>query len=99
MREKTCNFSNSWHRHKQKQIIPKAKRFIIESVVSQEGATITKENGNENKATYSINFVKDDTITITYKEQSIYRITINTKDINGEEYINIPHSVAKAGSI
>ena len=74
---------------------PKAKRFIIESVVSQEGATITKENGNENKATYSINFVKDDTITITYKEQSIYRITINTKDINGEEYINIPHSVAK----
>ena len=74
---------------------PKAKRFIIESVVSQEGATITKENGNENKATYSINFVKDDTITIIYKEQSIYRITINTKDINGEEYINIPHSVAK----
>lgn len=74
---------------------PKAKRFIIESVVSQEGATITKENGNENKATYSINFVKDDTITITYEEQSIYRITINTKDINGEEYINIPHSVAK----
>lgn len=74
---------------------PKAKRFIIESVVSQEGATITKENGNENKATYSINFVKDDTITITYKEQSIYRITINTKDINGEEYINIAHSVSK----
>ena len=71
---------------------PKAKRFIIESVVSQEGATITKENGNENKATYSINFVKDDTITITYKEQSIYRIFINTKDINGEEYINIAHS-------
>ena len=74
---------------------PKAKRFIIESVVSQEGTTITKENGNENKATYSINFVKDDTITITYKEQSIYRIFINTKDINGEEYINIEHSVAK----
>lgn len=74
---------------------PKAKRFIIESVVSQEGATITKENGNENKATYSINFVKDDKITITYEEQSVYRITINTKDINGEEYINIAHSVAK----
>lgn len=72
---------------------PKAKRFIIESVISQEGATITKENGNENKATYSINFVKDDTITITYKEQSVYRIFINTKDINGEEYINIAHSV------
>lgn len=74
---------------------PKAKRFIIESVVSQDGATITKENGNENKATYSINFVKDDKITITYKEQSIYRIFINTKDINGEEYINIKHSVDK----
>lgn len=74
---------------------PRAKRFIIESVVSQDGATITKENGNENKAIYSINFVKDDTITITYKEQSVYRIFINTKDINGEEYINIEHSVAK----
>lgn len=74
---------------------PRAKRFIIESVVSQDGATITKENGNENKATYFINFVKDDTITITYKEQSVYRIFINTKDINGEEYINIEHSVAK----
>lgn len=74
---------------------PRAKRFIIESVVSQDGATITKENGNENKATYSINFVKDDTIAITYKEQSVYRIFINTKDINGEEYINIEHSVAK----
>lgn len=74
---------------------PRAKRFIIESVVSQDGATITKENGNENKATYSINFVKDDTITITYKKQSVYRIFINTKDINGEEYINIEHSVAK----
>ena len=74
---------------------PRAKRFIIESVVSQDGATITKKNGNENKATYSINFVKDDTITITYKEQSVYRIFINTKDINGEEYINIEHSVAK----
>ena len=75
---------------------PRAKRFIIESVVSQDGATITKENGNENKATYSINFVKDDTITITYKEQSVYRIFINTKDIYGEEYINIAHS-AKNG--
>lgn len=72
---------------------PKAKRFIIKSVVSKDGTTITKENGNENKATYSINFVKDDTITITYEEQSIYRITINTKDINGEEYINIAHCV------
>ena len=72
---------------------PRAKRFIIESVVSQDGATITKENGNENKATYSINFVKDDTITITYKEQSVYRIFINAKDIYGEEYINIAHSV------
>ena len=74
---------------------PRTKRFIIKSVVSQEGATITKENGNENKATYSINFVKDDKITITYEEQSVYRIFINTKDINGEEYINIEHSVAK----
>ena len=74
---------------------PRAKRFKIASVVSQNGATITQENGDEYKATYSINVVKDDTITITYEEQSVYRITINTKDINGEEYINIAHSVAK----
>lgn len=74
---------------------PRAKRFKIASVVSQNGATITQENGDEYKATYSINVVKDDEITITYEEQSVYRITINTKDINGEEYINIPHSEAK----
>lgn len=73
----------------------RAKRFKIASVVSQNGATITQENGDEYKATYSINVVKDDKITITYEEQSVYRITINTKDINGEEYINIAHSVAK----
>ena len=72
---------------------PRAKRFKIASVVSQNGATITQENGDEYKATYSINVVKDDKITITYEEQSVYRITINTKDINGEEYINIAHSV------
>ena len=74
---------------------PRAKRFKIASVVSQNGATITQENGDEYKTTYSINVVKDDKITITYEEQSVYRITINTKDINGEEYINIAHSVAK----
>ena len=74
---------------------PMAKRFKIASVVSQNGATITQENGDEYKATYSINVVKDDKITITYEEQSVYRITINTKDINGDEYINIAHSVAK----
>ena len=74
---------------------PRAKRFKIASVVSQNGATITQENGDEYKATYSINVVKDDKITITYEEQSVYRITINTKDINGEEYINIAHSVTK----
>ena len=74
---------------------PRAKRFKIASVVSQNGATITQENGDEYKATYSINVVKDDKITITYEEQSVYRITNNTKDINGEEYINIAHSVAK----
>ena len=74
---------------------PRAKRFKIASVVSQNGATITQENGDEYKATYSINVVKDVKITITYEELSVYRITINTKDINGEEYINIPHSEAK----
>ena len=71
---------------------PRAKRFKISSVVSQNGATITQENGDEYKANYSINVIKDDKITITYEEQSVYRITINTKDINGEEYINIAHS-------
>ena len=78
---------------------PKAKRFIIESVVSQEGATITKENGNENKATYSINFVKDDTITITYKEQSITEYSLIQKILMEKNILILRIVKRMAGSI
>lgn len=69
------------------------KRYEIQSVVSQNGATITKNTGDEYGATYAIGFQKDDTLTITYDAEGAYRITINTKDKNGFEYINIDHSV------
>ena len=41
---------------------------------------------------YEANFQKDDTVTIAYDEKGVYRVTINTEDNNGFEYINIEHS-------
>ena len=68
------------------------KRYKITSVTSQNGANITKDAGDDYGATYAIRFQKDDTITITYDAEGVYRITINTEDNNGFEYINIAHS-------
>lgn len=68
------------------------KRYKITSVTSQNGASITKNAGDDYGATYSIRFQKDDTITVTYDAEGVYRITINTVDNNGFEYINIEHS-------
>lgn len=68
------------------------KRYKITSVTSQNGANITKNAGDDYGATYAIRFQKDDTITIAYDEEGVYRITINTEDNNGFEYINIAHS-------
>lgn len=68
------------------------KRYKITSVTSQNGASITKNAGDDYGATYAIRFQKDDTITVTYDAEGVYRITINTVDNNGFEYINIAHS-------
>lgn len=68
------------------------KRYKITSVTSQNGANITKDAGDDYGATYAIRFQKDDIITIAYAAEGVYRITINTEDNNGFEYINIEHS-------
>ena len=68
------------------------KRYKITSVTSQNGATITKDAGDDYGATYAIRFQKDDIITIAYDAEGVYRITINTEDNNGFEYINTAHS-------
>lgn len=68
------------------------KRYKITSVTSQNGANITKDAGDDYGATYAIRFQKDDIITIAYDAKGVYRITINTVDNNGFEYINIEHS-------
>lgn len=68
------------------------KRYKITSVTSQNGAIITKDAGDDYGATYAIRFQKDDIITIAYDAEGVYRITINTEDNNGFEYINIKHS-------
>ena len=68
------------------------KRYKITSVTSQNGANITKDAGDDYGATYAIRFQKDDIITIVYDAEGVYRITINTVDNNGFEYINIEHS-------
>lgn len=68
------------------------KRYKISSVTSQNGANITKDAGDDYGATYAIHFQKDDIITIAYDAEGVYRITINTEDNNGFEYINIEHS-------
>lgn len=68
------------------------KRYKITSVTSQNGANITKDAGDDYGATYAIRFQKDDTITIAYDAEGVYRITINTEDNNGFEYINTAHS-------
>ena len=68
------------------------KRYKISSVTSQNGANITKNAGDDYGATYAIRFQKDDIITIAYDAEGVYRITINTEDNNGFEYINTAHS-------
>lgn len=68
------------------------KRYKITSVTSQNGANITKAAGDDYGATYAIRFQKDDIITIAYDAEGVYRVTINTEDNNGFEYINIEHS-------
>lgn len=68
-------------------------RYKIGSITAADASTsIKRVSGDEYEAYYEANFQKDDTVTIAYDEKGVYRVTINTEDNNGFEYINIEHS-------
>ena len=68
-------------------------RYKIGSVTATDASTnIKRVSGDEYEAYYEVNFQKDDTVTIAYDKKGVYRVTINTEDNNGFEYINIEHS-------
>lgn len=69
-------------------------RYKIGSVTAADASStrITRVSGDEYEAYYEANFQKDDTVTIAYDKEGVYRVTINTEDNNGFEYINIEHS-------
>lgn len=68
-------------------------RYKIGSVTAaDESTSITQVSGDEYEAYYEANFQKDDTVTIAYDKKGVYRVTINTEDNNGFEYINTVHS-------
>ena len=70
-------------------------RYKIGSVKGADTSTsITQVSGDEYEAYYEANFQKDDTVTVAYDKKGVYRVTINTEDNNGFEYINIEHSKA-----
>ena len=68
-------------------------RYKIGSVTAADASTSIKQvSGDEYEANYEANFQKDDTVTISYDKNGVYRVMINTEDNNGFEYINIEHS-------
>ena len=68
-------------------------RYKIGSVTAADVSTsIKRVSGDEYEANYEANFQKDDTVTISYDKNGVYRVMINTEDNNGFEYINIEHS-------
>lgn len=68
-------------------------RYKIGSVTATDASTsIKRVSGDEYEAYYEANFQKDDTVTISYDKNGVYRVMINTEDNNGFEYINIEHS-------
>ena len=68
-------------------------RYKIGSITAAEASTsIKRVSGDEYEAYYEANFQKDDTVTISYDKNGVYRVMINTEDNNGFEYINIEHS-------
>lgn len=68
-------------------------RYKIGSITAADASTsIKRVSGDEYEAYYEANFQKDDTVTISYDKNGVYRVMINTEDNNGFEYINIAHS-------
>ena len=68
-------------------------RYKIGSVTSVDASTsITRVSGDEYEAYYEANFQKDDTVTIAYDKEGVYRVTINRTASDGTEYLNEEHS-------
>lgn len=68
-------------------------RYKIGSVTAVDASTrITRVSGDEYEANYEANFQKDDTVTIAYDKEGVYRVTINRTANDGTEYLNEEHS-------
>ena len=68
-------------------------RYKIGSVKGADTSTIIKQvSGDEYEAYYEANFLKDDTVTIAYDKEGVYRVTINRTASDGTEYLNEEHS-------
>lgn len=67
-------------------------RYKISSVESQNNSTINRSSGDEYGAAYTIQFQKDDVITIAYSREGVYRVTINKTANDGTKYLNEEHS-------
>ena len=69
-------------------------RYKIGSVTAADASStsITRVSGDEYEAYYKANFQKDDTVTIAYDKEGVYRVTINRTASDGTEYLNEEHS-------
>ena len=68
-------------------------RYKIGSVTAADASTsIKRVSGDEYDAYYEANFQKDDTVTIAYDKEGVYRVTINRTASDGTEYLNEEHS-------
>lgn len=68
-------------------------RYKIGSVTAADASTrIKRVSGDEYEAYYEANFQKDDTVTIAYDKEGVYRVTINRTANDGTEYLNEEHS-------
>ena len=68
-------------------------RYKIGSVKAADVSTnITRVSGDEYEAYYAANFQKDDTVTIAYDKEGVYRVTINRTANDRTEYLNEEHS-------
>lgn len=68
-------------------------RYKIGSVTAADASTSIKQvSGDEYEAYYEANFQKDDTVTIAYDKEGVYRVTINRTASDGTEYLNEEHS-------
>lgn len=68
-------------------------RYKIGSVKGADTSTSIKQVfGDEYEAYYEADFQKDDTVTIAYDKEGVYRVTINRTASDGTEYLNEEHS-------